>query len=641
MVIIKKILTGVLLFLGLLGGFFWYHQSTLGVTVVPGTKGGMWFVYDKFEGFQTKYDASKISDGANPNGQNTTIFDGDRIAIRPLGYDLMPSDGTASTTASPITSLHTFRTRSGENILMRSVDRVMEYYESANSTWETLRTGYSTGYKFGFADYNINTDVTSYIYFGNSQEQMDRWTGVHTLLNGTITAGATTITVDSVAGFTTTTNSIILCGVTATYTTTTPTGFIGVSGAPDCVDNSGVAEAPDTVTGTPRGNILLAFDNRLWIGGITTTPQAVYFSKYGDATLFSNATLVSDGTDTSPGIFNLGEGGGGIVGMALDESSIYLFKKSAVRKATLSDTTYTLGNLKPFDGKSQTTGATNALSTFTSGNEVIFITPDKQIMMLSRLQNVDYPQVTPISDAIAPTIKSAVFTSSTGITFQDKLYIAARSSSDVVYNDSVFVFNLKTKVWDSPIVGWNVSDFAIYDDGTGDALYFSDAITANVYKVNTIPVDYTYSITANWRSKQFNFGAINTQKQIDNVYIEGYISDNTTLSISLLLDENGFTQTYTTNLLGTETGYIYSAPSYNLFGFHPFGTERFGSNDDLSGRKKFRVYLNKSVIPTPFYNAQIEFASDGDGADWEVDSFGFNVRPFTQAEKPSLYRIFK
>ena len=68
--------------------------------------------------------------------------------------------------------------------------------------------------------------------------------------------------------------------------------------------------------------------------------------------------------------------------MAQDEKIIYLFKKSIIYRATLTDSLYTLQALKPFDGKSQTSGAQNSEGTFVGGNGVIFETPDNQIVSL-------------------------------------------------------------------------------------------------------------------------------------------------------------------------------------------------------------------------------------------------------------------
>lgn len=592
-----------------------------------------WIKVSDFSGFQTKSDPSKITDGANPNGQNTVINDGDRISIRDYGYTIV---GAASSTPNYVHSLHTFRKRSGENIMLRASGSIMEYYEEGNDTWEILKSGLSAGTPFGFADFNINTDLTSYVYFGNGVDNFSRWTGAHTMTNGAAVAAAASITVDDTTGFPAS-GTIIYCGTQLAYSSLTATTFV-VASAHECADNRGVALIVNEDAANPKGNIYLAANNRLFISGVASTTQAVFFSQYGVANTFAS-TLVTASTAASPGIFNLGEGGGGVTGMALEEGSIYIFKKSIIYKATLSDSLYTLQPLKPFDGKSQTTGLATRGSVFTGGNGVFFTTADKQIMNLSRIDSVDYPQITPISDPIKPTVASLSFTSSTGITWQDEAYFAQRSGVDITANDSVFVYNQAREAWESPIVGWPVSVFTIYDDGTGEALYFGDATQAQVYKVTQGALDNTLGVTANWRSKQFDFGKPHLLKEVENFYVEGYITDNTTLSVSLLCDEDGNTQIYTTNFVGTESEFVINGDPFNLFGFHPFGFERFGSGDQ-EALKKFRVYLNKSMKRVPCYNFQVEFASDGENQSWEITQFAFKVREFSQPERSSIYRVF-
>lgn len=642
----KKILVayGILTCAVLLVSNLHINKSTnvdLGNSSSVGERGGNWYLFDNFAGFQTKFDATKIADGANSNGQNTSINDGDRISVRPQGFEIFPSTATASTSAGGITSLHTFRKRNGENILMRAYNTNLEYYDTESLEWEIISSTYANGFKFGFADYNINTDLRSYVYYGNSQNNFARWDGVHSTINGAVTAGDPTITVDDAQYFTAT-GSIVYCGSVVAYSSIAGNVFTLTGTAPvSCADGRGVASAPVEFASNPKGNIYMVADNRLWIAGVTSTPQAAYFSQYGDATVFTTTTLITDNTDQSSGIFNLGEGGGGITALTQDEQAIYLFKRSAIRRATLNDTIYSISSLKPFDGKSQTTGALNSQSTFTSGNENFFITPDNQIMRLARVESVDYPQIAPISEIIKPTVDSISFVSSTGIVFKNKAYFAAKSSISATYNDTVLVFNLANKSWDSPIIGWNVGDFTVYDDGTGEDLYFGDNASPNVYKINTTPQDGEFGFTANWRSKQFNFGLPQSQKIIDSVFIDGYISPSTELTISLLLDEDGYTQSYTTTLSGASSTYIYNSSDFNLFGLNPFGYERFGSNEDLSGKKKFRIYLNKDFTPIPFYNAQIEFASDGLNQQWEVTDFAFNVRQFSQPTKPTLLKSFR
>lgn len=594
---------------------------------------GQWFLVDKFTGFETKNDPSKISNGANPNGQNTQVDDGDSIKIREYGYEIL---GTSTTTEDRIESLYTFRRRNGENIMLRGRGSYLEYYEEGNDKWEALRST-STSADYGFADYNINTDLRSYVYFGNGDDPFARWTGAHTLITTTATSGATFIFADDTTDFLDT-GSIIYCGNTIPYSAKTTTGF-QVASAHICDADRGITQAIQEYPTYPRGNIYLLANNRLFIAGIASTTQAVYFSKYGDATTWAE-NLVTDSTADSAGIFNLGEGGGAVSGMVLDEQSIYIFKKSIVYKAVLSDSLYTLQPLKTFDAKSQTVGATNKKMIFAGGNGVFYSTPDNQIINLTRVDEIDYPQVVSISNTIKPTTDGAVFSSSTGIFWKNKAYFAIKSDDSIGFNDAVLVYNYPTQSWESPTIGWNVGDWTIYDDGSGEDLYFGSAIDANVYKITDGAVDNNLGVTANYRTKRFDFGAPELLKEIENVYIEGYITDQTTLTVSLLIDEDGYTQIYKTDILGTETDYIYSADEYNLFGFHPFGYRQFGS-DVQQEKKKFRVYLNKGLRRIPFHNFQLEFASDGENQYWEITSWAVKWRVSSQEENGKIYRIFQ
>ncbi len=644
----KNQILSVLVFLLLLGGIWGLdylksqNLNELGQSedMVGGAEQAQWFMFSSFQGFATKADASKIRDGENPNGQNSVINDGDRVSIRDFGFTLF---GQASTTQSQIKSLHTFRRRDGENVMMRNHGTFLEYYEKGNSIWESLTTTSTADQIYDYADYNINTDLRSLTYFGNGQDAFSRWSGAHLLIGDegvTSTAGFVMTDTTTGIGFPDS-GDIIYCGIRIPYSEVTATGFEVVS-AHVCVADKGLAEAPEEYPSIdfPRGNIYLVANNRLFISGQATTSQAVFFSAYGDALDFAGASIITASTVASPGIFNLGEGGGPVTGLAMDENATYIFKRSVIYKATLDgDGIYTLTPLKPFDGRSQTTGAETNQSVFTGGNGVFFITPDKQIMDLTRVEQIDFPQVVAISDIIKPTVQAGNYASSSGIFFQDAAYISFKSTSDVANNDAVFIWNEKVGAWESPIIGWNASIFTVYDDGTGESLYFGSSLIAEVYEVTDGAIDNGLGISANWRSKRFDFGEPQHLKELSNFYIEGYISDNTDLTISLLFDENGDTQIYTTEFSGTEEDYIFDAPVFNMFGFSPFGTERFGSSD-ATENSKFRIYLNKNLRRVPFYNLQVELASDGVGQSWEAINYGFEIRRSTQPEDGSLYRAF-
>jgi len=603
--------------------------------------GAQWITYQQFQGWDTKIDPEKLKDGENPSGQNTSVNYGDRVSVRNLGYTNFP-EGDLSATTTPIRTLHNFRKRTGENILIRSTSSSLQYYERGNETWTDLQTGYSSD-DFDFADNNINTDQNSYTYFGNAVDPFSRWNGGHTLITTSLVGGELTINVSSTASFYPT-GRLFYCGAYANYTGLTATSFTLDAGTPAsaCASGTGIAQAVDEYVGTnyPRGNIYLLADNRLFISGVTSSTQAIFFSKYGDALTF-DPTLVNSGTADAAGIFNLAEGGGAVTAMVQDQESLYFFKRSMIYQASLSDSIYTIKSLKAYDQKSQTTGAVNRRSTFTSANGVFYITPDNQIMYLTMVQNITYPQIVPISDVIKPTTDALDFSNAIGIVYRDIAYFVAKASADSPYNDVVLVYNIRTNQWDTPVIGWNVGDVSIYQNTAKERLYFGDAITKNTYEVNDTPQDGDYGFTSNWRSKQYDFGLPTGQKYMSNLFIEGYIGRGTTLNISLLLDENGVSQVYRTTLRDTDSGYIFSGATYNPFGLSPFGLVQFGSNPAVSNLQKFRIYLGQNFRQVPFYNAQLEFASDGQNQNWQVINYGFLVQPLPNPEKRSLFKAFQ
>lgn len=636
---LSALLFGILSIFGSL--FASVHDSgTKNVQSVVGTpeSGAQWISYPQFLGWNTKIDPQKLKDGENPSGQNTSVNEGDRVSVRQLGFEQFP-EGSESATTTKIKTLHNFRKRTGENILIRSTGSVLQYFETGNSTWTDLHTGYGSD-DFDFADNNVNTDQNSYTYFGNAVDPFSRWNGGHSTIVTSLVGGEMTITVSSTASFYPS-GTLYYCGTSTAYASSTATTFNLSAPASACSSGTGIAQAVDEYTGAnyPRGNIYMLADNRLFISGVASTTQAIFFSKYGDALTF-DPTLVNNSTAASAGIFNLAEGGGAVTAMVQDQGSLYFFKRSMIYQASLSDSLYTIVPLKSFDQKSQTTGSINRRSTFTSANGVFYITPDNQIMYLTMVQNVTYPQIIPISDVIRPTTDALDFSTAVGIVFRNVAYFAAKQSTDSANNDTVLVYNIDTGHWDTPVIGWNVGDVSIYQKTNSESLYFGDAITQNTYKVNTTPQDAGYGFTANWRTKQLDFGIPTGQKYMSNVYVEGYIGQGTTLNISLLLDENGFSQIYRTTIKDTDTQYLFDASPYNPFGLSPFGLIQFGSNQTVSGLRKFRVYLGQNFRQVPFYNATLEFSSSGENQNWQVTNYSFLVQPVPVPERRSLFKAF-
>lgn len=164
-------------------------------------------------GFQHKKDVTQVPMGTMILGsKNITINDGDRIAPRKGSLIL----GSSSTSTTPIKSMHTFKKRDGSEVMLRSYGTVLEYYHPDTGAWENLNSDYTSGQTFGFADHNINTDAEDFVYFCNALEPYSRWTGAYTQLNGALSGGEATITVDS-----TLTDTVYFSGTASSVTTTT------------------------------------------------------------------------------------------------------------------------------------------------------------------------------------------------------------------------------------------------------------------------------------------------------------------------------------------------------------------------------------------------------------------------------------
>src|SRR5690606_18072676 len=122
---------------------------------------------------------------------------------------------------------------------------------------------------------NINTDLTSYTYFGNAYDPFMRWTGSITHLVEDVPVGTTTIKVKDAYSDFTATSTVKICGNDAVFTaraTTTDPNInevtLATSTTFSCETGQEVFDRVEEFESNPRGNIYIVFDNRIFIGGI-------------------------------------------------------------------------------------------------------------------------------------------------------------------------------------------------------------------------------------------------------------------------------------------------------------------------------------------------------------------------------------
>lgn len=657
-----------------------------------------WAVVQDFsDGFQAKRDQTQMSPGSLIVGsQNVSITDGDRIGVRPGSV----IDGSDSSATTPITSMHTFLKRDSTNIQMRAYGTVVEYKHPTLGTWQNLLTSMTSGQKFGFADFNINTQNEERTYFCNAVDPYYRWTGAYTLLNGALSGGESTITVDSVlqdqvyysgtaSSVTTTTIDIspaawasnlwnnfyvrITSGaqsgkiskISATTTTQitftaisglsgTPTfeirrvayadssdmklrigtsdvtytgfgsdsTFTGCSGTPAASDNAAVTQAAIPFAAAPRGNILLVEKTRMFVAGVKKSPSAWHYSTTGDAETFSGGTS---------GIVDFPEKGGPITGAGIQEGFIYTGKQNNV--LTLSFTQDGT-NLPVRDTlvEAPNVGPSNFQGVFKVDNQLYFTTLDGAVKSIGRVESIDTPQALQLSDSISEYVKDLSFTDAQGIFYKQKAYIACRTSGATA-NDVVLVYNFQKRAWEAPIIGWSVGAWNIYNNN----LYFGSAVKPVTYQVDFDRYDddgLPYASVA--RFSYNNFGSATNPKKASQLFMEGYLSENTTITIRVLYNYNGAQEERSTTLSGTESDYIVGSTNYNALGLSPLGLQPLAATiETVSGLPKFRVYL--TTEQQPFYEISVEVSSEAAGDQWEILRFAWDAElqpnPVTNLKK--------
>jgi hypothetical protein len=615
-------------------------------------KNANWIIFDKLKGFQTRYDLNMPESREYLAEGSKNCLVNETGALEPrFGTQLK---GAASSATTPIKSLGRFIPQSGNDILVRSYGTVLEWYDEGTAKWETLETGFTSGYRFGFEMDEISAATSgspgtasySYLYYCNTQEAYSRWAGCVAYISSST---ANTITKTGTAtwaslGFAAT-GGLIINGTDYTYTggadTTTLTG---VTGDPTGeAAGSAVTQIPTQYVSNPKGNILHLTDNaRMIVTGVPTSPCAIFVSKTNDPTdfTFSSPRVATDGA-----IINVGKV---IKGLAQLGDKIYWLTKQVIgwiRFTQIAEYSagYDVIEIRPeCDGgqNGDNVGCVSQLGVLKFDNKVIYISPNGMVKDLGSLAQHYTYQVDMIGDKIKPTLENAIWDSAAGVVFHNKAYIAAKETSKSSYNDIIFVYDILGKEWEPPYYR-NASCFLV----ANDKLYYGSSTNAEVYELEVDGI-YTdnygassiYPVTSVAYSWRENFDMPADVKKLNQVYLEGEIKKGTSFTISILINEDGYSGTITGTISSTDTDIIFTAQDNNIFAVKTLSSSLLGTNRTSSGLSYFRLYLDV-ISPVYFYNLQWKYYSSGDGYYWKIKKIGFLIDKYGH-ELPSLHNSF-
>lgn len=353
--------------------------------------------------------------------------------------------------------------------------------------------------------------------------------------------------------------------------------------------------------------------NQIYLGSLTF--NTVYISKVNDYTDYSFAT---------PRVV----GEGALVTMdapwrafSPQESDMYMaagqdqwYQTQFTLSADLTKESFQIIRLKT--GTQQ--GPQTQAMVWKDPNNVTFISNEPAMNFLGRVNKVlQTVQITNLSNPIINDFNQYDFTDASGIYFQKMHYVAVPNESLIrIYN----MTDPRNIYWESPVL-YPISRFSIIDG----ELYGHGYLTSESYKLFD---GYTFNAHPYTCIAQFsydNYGIPHLSKSFNRHYMEGYITEPTTLNVTFSYDVDMSQLQALVPFKGTNSAVDNSTSTASLGkedeGKNPLGGDlQIATN--TSTPPKFRVY--QTSVRTPFYEESTIFSSMGVNQHWSILRFGPN-----------------
>lgn len=495
-------------------------------------------VHNMAEGTFQPITIKSVSGGLNTTDSPTDIRDNEAAALTNidvtrvgewqvrLGYKYYGDSSNRLTSTGNIVRHHTFaRPIQNDRIQVRQrfdgTNYTLEYYHTGTGAWETVPVDGTISAKLGFVNYTATTDTVDYIYYCDGNIDLQRWTGGHTLLNGALSGGEATITVDSTDGFSSS-GTIDIGGTSVTYTGKTSTTFTGCSGTPAASDNEPVEEEADNFAASagtkPKGNVMKVWNRQLAVA----EAQFVKISDLDDFTDWSGGSATTEGI-----VF------GTVNSLETKDTKLIIQCQDGI---IAFDYIYT-GDLtgQQIDSEiiedTPNYGANNFTGVCRADGQIFYFAADKKIRRIVRSQVSAFLDTGNISSNIQRELEEYNIENAAAIFFNNKLYFACQSSESDI-NDTVFVYNVKAANQNPTGEAWSKYSLFVGDWFVdGDTLCFGSSAEPNSFRLfqdedgNDILTDDGGPIVFEYRTKLFDFGVAYAPKAVNKFVARGFISN--------------------------------------------------------------------------------------------------------------------
>lgn len=632
-------------------------------------KNGEYLLVSKFKGYHAREDPTTLGqDILISPSQNVRMGTSGRVALV-KGYTL---DGASSAVFdSGILSNYDFINFKGDERSLRAGflttalnDGKLQYrYVTGTSTvnWVNLKTGL-TNVRLSFCDYWDNASLVKSVLFVDGTNNVFKWNGAVTTLSSatvnTVTKADTTKTWAQ-EGFSAT-GSIVINGVPATYTGGSGTQILtGVSvdysaytaGQPIHQEVVTVALSAMTSISATFGPTLIGCGrrNQVYLG--TTNSNLLYISKVNDYTNYSFTSptrVVGEGMliplDAPPKAFISQESQS-----STDAYDLYISEGVstwAVIRATLSNdlTNETLEHIRLKVSDLQ--GAQSNRLVAKMKNHIMFVGSDNVANMLGYLSYKFVPTLVDFSYPIIDDMSSYDFTDASIFYYRNYILIA------IPRHGLVRMYNMTDQTAEQ------FSGGKALEDITQQPWFWEAPITYPVSGFYTVNGElYGHSYTTSESYKLFDGGSFNGQdinaiaafgyddggdrsqsKGNNEVYVEGYIKQNTTLIVTINKDLGSFMSSQTLTIDGNDNEIVAFGGGGNSLGDSPLGVQTIGGAITTTSIDSLPAWFHviKTYLSVPsFYLGQKVFSTKGVDLQWELLAYGSNTE-FTSEDNNAI-----
>lgn len=175
--------------------------------------------------------------------------------------------------------------------------------------------------------------------------------------------------------------------------------------------------------------------------------------------------------------------------------------------------------------------------------------------------------------------------------------------------------------WEAPIT-FPLSGFYVVD---GD-LYGHSYVSSESYKLFTGGSLNGQNIIGNATFAFDDKGDRTQSKASDELWVEGYISQNTTLNATVAGDLDTAQQTQTVTIVGSDPAIVAFGGGAHSLGKNNLGSQPLGGAEVISSTLPAWFHVIKTYNEASFYLEQLSFGTNGVDFDWELITFGTNAK---------------